>query len=46
MLPIILDSDLGLRVIPKVGQISHGIVILVIWGRSDIKQTNKQDNFK
>lgn len=36
----VLNSDLG--VIPKIGQIAHGTFILGIWGRSDIKQTNKQ----
>ena len=37
----VLDSDVGARVVPEIGQISHGAFILVIRGRSDVKQTSK-----
>lgn len=38
-----LDSDLGVRVIAKIGKVSHGTFILLIWKRSDIiKQAKKK----
>lgn len=37
----VLDSNIGVSVVSRIGQISHGAFILVMWGRSDVKQTSK-----
>ena len=31
----VLESDFGVRVIPKIGHIFHEAFVLAIWGRSD-----------